>query len=309
MPAVDFMPPRVSIGLPVRNGEKHINRAIDSLLAQDYSDFEVVICDNASDDATPEIVRGYAARDPRIKLHENGRNVGQIANMNRVFELASGEYFRWTGDDDWFEPTYVSKCVEYLDQHPDFIAVSTYIKYFDDHGNESYYEYTGERLESPNAHRRLARMLWLTRADYRYSDLHYSMYRRSVLQRTHLCQVVFATDRVLSAELSLLGPFGHIPECLSYRRRVPEVYAELEALHTVYDPNRPDALRKSWLRLSSNFHALVRAAPLTGFQRAACRVAIARFLMNRELASLKGTARRAARKLPGYRRAKATLGR
>lgn len=302
------MAPRVSIGLPVRNGEKYIGRAIDSLLEQDCSDFEIVICDNASDDTTPDIVRGYAAKDPRIKFHENGRDIGQIANMNRVFELASGEHFRWTGVDDWFESTYVSKCVEHLDLNPGVIAVSTYIKYFDDVGNEFYYEYTGERLESLRARRRFSRLLWLARSDYRYSDLHYSMYRRSALKKTHLCQVAFATDRILAAELSLLGPFGHIPECLSYRRRVPEVYDQRETLHQRYHPDQPDALRKSWRRLASSFNTLVNAAPLSGFQKTACRASIARFLLSKELSTLRATARGAARRVPGYRTAKSILG-
>ena len=304
-----IMAPRVSIGLPVRNGETYIVRALDSLLAQDYSDFEVVICDNASDDATPGIVRGYATRDPRIKFHENGRDIGQIANMNRVFELASGEYFRWTGVDDWFEPNYISKSIEYLDREPGVIAVSTYIKYFDDDGNEFYTEYTGERMESPEPHRRFSRMLWFLQADYRYYDPHYAMYRRSALQQTRLLQVVFLTDQILAAEMSLVGPFGHIPECLSYRRRVPAAYSDSEVLHALYHPDQPDELRPSLSRLCSNFDVLVSTAPITGFQKAFCRGAIARYFLRTELSELELAVRRVARRIPGYRRAKAVLGR
>jgi glycosyltransferase involved in cell wall biosynthesis len=301
------MAPRVSIGLPVRNGEKYIVRAIDSLLEQDYSDFEIVICDNASDDATPDIVRGYAARDPRIKFHENGRDIGQIANMNRVFELASGEYFRWTGVDDWFEPNYVSKSIEYLDLEPGLIAVSAYIKYFDDDGNEFYAEYTGERMESPKPHRRFSRMLWFLQTDYRYCDPHYAMYRRSALQQTRLLPFAFATDQILAAELSLLGPFGHIPECLSYRRRAPAAYGDNEARPVLYHPDRPEELRPSFSRVCSNFNARVSSAPLTVFQKAVCRGAIARYFLKAELRKLDDAVRDVARRAPGYRRAKAIL--
>lgn len=303
------MAPRVSIGLPVRNGAKHIARAIESLLAQEYTDFEVVICDNASDDTTPDIVRSHAARDPRIKFHENGQDIGQIANMNRVFELAAGEYFRWTGDDDWFEPNYISKTVEYLDRNPEFIAVSTYIKYSDDHGNEFYAEYTGERIESPKPQRRFSRMLWFFRADYRYFDPHYAMYRRSALKQTHLLPVASATDRVLAAELSLVGRFGHIPECLSYRRRVPSYYDQKEMRRALYHPDQPEKLRPSSIRLCSNFNVLVSSAPLTAFQKTVCRGAIVRFYLVGNLRTLERVARRTARRVPGYRRAKAVLGR
>jgi glycosyltransferase involved in cell wall biosynthesis len=303
------MAPRVTIGLPVYNGQEHIGRAIESVLAQDYSDFELVICDNASDDSTAEVVRGYAASDSRIKFHENGRNIGQIANMNRVFELGSSEYFRWMGDDDWLEPNYLSKCVEYLDRKPDVIAVTTYIRYFDDEGNDFYAEYTGRRLESSEAHRRFSRMLWLIRSDYRYYDPHYSLYRRSAMQQTHLLQDKFATDRLLAAELSLLGPFGHIPECLSHRRRIPSTYDDKEELYGRNNPDLSGELQPSWARLCGNFNSLVSAAPLTGSQKAACRAAIVRFLIAQELSTLRGRARRAARRMPGYGKAKAATGR
>ncbi len=305
----NFMASKVSIGLPVRNGERFIGRAIESVLAQDFSDFELVICDNVSDDGTIEIVRGYATRDSRVKLFENERDIGQIANMNRIFEVAKGEYFRWAGDDDWFEPDYLSKSVAFLDEHPDFIAVSTYIKYSDDDGHEFYAEYTGERMESPDPVRRFVRMLWLLQADYRFADTHYAMYRSSALKQTRLLPVAFATDMLLAAELSLIGRFGHVPECLSYRRRVPEYYDEKEMLRALYNPEQPEELRPSTRRLCANYNALVSAAPLTAAQKATCRVAIARFFGVAELRALDGRARKFARRLPGYHRVKTVLGR
>ena len=303
------MAPRVSIGLPVRNGAEHIERAIESVLAQDYADFEMVICDNDSDDSTTEIVRRYAAADPRVKLHENGRNIGQIANMNLSCTLGAGEFFRWMGDDDWLEPSYMSRCVRYLDSEPEMIAVTTYIKYFDDDGNEFYAEYEGERLDSADAHRRFARMLWFLRSDYRYCDPHYSLFRRSALNRVQLMQDKFATDRLLAAELCLQGPYGHIPECLSHRRRVPSAYENKEVLYERNNPELSDELKPSWARLCTNFNALVDAAPLTVGEKAACRYAIARFYVAKELGTLKGRARRIVHQIPGYDRARAAAGR
>jgi len=303
------MPPKVSVGLPVRNGERFIGRAIDSVLAQDYPDLELVICDNVSEDRTVEIVRDYASRDPRVKLFENERDIGQIANMNRVFELSTGEYFRWTGDDDWFERDYISKCVAFLDEHPDFIAVSTYIKYSDDDGHEFYAEYTGERMESPKPERRFARMLWLLQADYRYADTHYAMYRSSALKQTGLLPVAFATDQLLAAELSLLGRFGHVPECLSYRRRVPAYYDKKETLHALYNPDQPEELRPSAVRQCVNFHRQVERAQLSLGQKAVCGAAIARFLCVAESRLAVRRLRSAARRLPGYQHFKAALGR
>jgi glycosyltransferase involved in cell wall biosynthesis len=98
--------PRVTFAVPVRNGEAFVRRALDSALAQDFDDFEIVVSDNASDDATPEILRDYSQRDPRIRLFANSENIGVIENVNRVFHLARGEFVRLLGCDDWLEPRY-----------------------------------------------------------------------------------------------------------------------------------------------------------------------------------------------------------
>ena len=102
--------PRVTIGLPVYNGEDFLESALDTLLAQTYTDFELVIADNASTDRTGEICR-RAARDARVRYHRNDENVGAMRNFNRVFELARGEYFMWAAHDDAHEPDYLRRCV------------------------------------------------------------------------------------------------------------------------------------------------------------------------------------------------------
>ncbi len=302
-------PPRVSVGLPVRNGEQFIGRAIESVLAQDFADFELVICDNDSTDSTLEIVRQHAKRDPRVKLHENGRDIGQIENMNRVFELASGEFFRWTGADDWFEPTYLSRCVEALDADPDLIGVSTYINYFDDAGNQYYEEYTGERFESDDPARRFARMLWFFHADYRYCDPHYTMYRRSALEQTRLYQLTMCTDHILATEIALLGRAGHVPECLFHRRREPAYYDEEAVLEQQYDPSAPEKLRLTVAQLCAKYDESVRAASLTPMQRLVCRRAIARYYLEEQVTIYGDKGRNLLRRLPGFKLLKAALGR
>ena len=92
--------PRVSIGMPVYNGEKYLEEAIQSILAQTYSDFELVISDNASTDKTQEICLEYAARDSRVRYHRNEKNLGAAPNYNRTFELSTGQYFKWADYDD-----------------------------------------------------------------------------------------------------------------------------------------------------------------------------------------------------------------
>ena len=113
--------PLVSIGLPVYNGENFIPGAIDSLLAQDYAQIELIISDNASTDRTPEICREYAAKDSRVHYHRNSTNLGVVKNFNRVFELSSGDYFMWAGDHDLRAPTYVSRCMEIMAADPSVV--------------------------------------------------------------------------------------------------------------------------------------------------------------------------------------------
>ena len=110
--------PSVSIGLPVYNGEPFVERAINAVLAQTYSDFELVISDNGSTDRTEEICREFAGRDARVKYVRAERNQGAIWNFNRVFELSQGEYFKWAAADDVFLPTFLEKCAQVLDDNP-----------------------------------------------------------------------------------------------------------------------------------------------------------------------------------------------
>ncbi|GAF67255.1 unnamed protein product, partial [marine sediment metagenome] len=106
--------PLVSIGMPVYNGERYIRQALDTLVAQTFTDFELIISDNASIDSTSEICLEYAARDKRIRYYRNERNMKTAWNFNRVFELSSGEYFMCASHDDWWAPNYLSSCLEAL---------------------------------------------------------------------------------------------------------------------------------------------------------------------------------------------------
>src|SRR5438034_9026734 len=86
--------PRVSVGMPVYNGERYVAEAVDSLLAQTYEDFELIICDNASTDRTGEIARSYAARDTRVRYARHEKSLGAGGNLRRGLALASAEYCR-----------------------------------------------------------------------------------------------------------------------------------------------------------------------------------------------------------------------
>ncbi|WP_416676429.1 glycosyltransferase family 2 protein [Egbenema bharatensis] len=270
--------PIVSFGIPVRNGEKFLPRLFESFLAQDFENFEVVIGDNLSDDRTEEICREYARRDARIKYFRHPKNLGQSGNFNRVFELSQGKYFRWIGDDDWLEPAYTRKCVEFLDSHPNFMAVTTEQDHELPDGTLYYREFKGKRLDSPHTYERFCRMVWFMTADYGFIDPIYTMYRREAILSTSGMRLVAAQDHVLAAELCLAGPFGHIPELLAHRYRPQRDVAAWEKTHKHYEMDNSNVLAKINTEATFDMWEIINAVPMPVWQKWLCAFAILRYV-------------------------------
>jgi len=126
--------PKVSIGMPVYNGEKFIRRALDSLLAQTFTDFELIISDNASTDETRQICLEYAAKDERICYYRNDVKIEPIPNFNRVLNYASGQYFMWAAHDDRWASSFVECLVQSLDTNPQAVLAFCRFVNIDDDG-------------------------------------------------------------------------------------------------------------------------------------------------------------------------------
>lgn len=287
--------PRVSFGLAVRNGEQFIRRAIDSLLSQTFEDFDVVVSDNASTDGTSSICQEYANRDGRIRYFRNVEDLGQIVNVNRVFQLSRGEYFRWIGTDDWLEPGYAARCVEVLDSHSEAIAVTTYFTITDSGGNQVYRPFDGPFVEAATPHERFARMLWFFHAGDALWDPLYAMIRRETLERTALIRMIANADWLLAAELSLLGRFRNVPECLAHRNKNYEIFDNRAELLRRYHPTRFAEIESSTLRLVRILIPIVREARLTTPQNLHCFRAISGF-------AVKELRRRLRREFHGFSR-------
>lgn len=114
--------PLVSIGLPVYNGEAMVGRAIESLLSQTLTDFELIISDNASSDSTELICRDYAARDSRIAYVRQPQNMGAARNFSFVLHAATGEYFMWAAADDFWYPEFVKENHRVLSETPNVVG-------------------------------------------------------------------------------------------------------------------------------------------------------------------------------------------
>jgi len=111
--------PKVSIVLPVYNGEKYLEEAINSIIQQTYSEWELIIVDDCSQDSTPDIIKRYAEIDSRIRPVRNKQNSKLPASLNNGFSIATGEYLTWTSDDNKYKENAICKMVEYLDSHLD----------------------------------------------------------------------------------------------------------------------------------------------------------------------------------------------
>ncbi len=206
----------VSIGLPVFNEERFLSQTLDSLLAQDYSNLEIIICDNASTDKTGEIAQEYARKDSRIKYHLNESNIGGTRNFNKVFLLSSGEYFMWAGGHDLYDKSFVCKCLNMFKVENKVVLVYPITSSIDCENNNL--GTMPGRLDTRDLgiSRKLHCILW----GIPNGNPVYGLIKRSAMEKTLLFQNILGMDLVFLFELSLVGDFAHISEKLFYRREV-----------------------------------------------------------------------------------------
>lgn len=207
-------PPRVSIGLPVYDGEPYLEEAIDSLLAQTYTDFELIICDNRSTDRTAEICRAYESRDHRVRYQQNSENLGVFGNHAKCFSLARGEYYFWAASDDIRAPDFLEKCLRVLEDEPETVLCYTAIQVIGAQGEPL--DAVEQRVDAENADA-VARFRSLIRMDYRLEPV-MGLFRTAPLRATGAHGLYPDSDRNLLAELGLRGPFRRLPELLFFRR-------------------------------------------------------------------------------------------
>ncbi len=208
--------PRVSIGIPVYNGQHYLGEAIDAILTQTFKDFELIICDNASLDDTEKICRKYAAFDRRIRYYRNEKNIGPAHNFNLVYKYASGEFFKWAAHDDLLAPTFLEKCVEVLGKRSDVVIAYPKAMIIDLNSQE-----VGpyKRKLDTNSNDIVRRFHVLLKGHACYEI--FGLIRRNALEKTPLMGLYAHGDGVLLSRLALLGRFEEIPEYLFFPREHP----------------------------------------------------------------------------------------
>ena len=261
--------PPLTIGLPVYNGQNYVSESLDSLLAQTYTDFELIISDNASTDSTEEICRAYAARDSRIRYVRQQMNMGAAPNHNYLVQSARGRLFKWAAHDDLFAPKLVERCIEALEDRPELILAHAYMGTADEHGNTlAIYDYRLD-TDSPRASKRFRSLMFTDGGD----DF-YGVIRTDVMRRIAPHNSYHNAGRKLVAEMSLYGPFHQVPEVMFFRREHPgrgDNLGSIRRVSTNLDPRREGhSAARLMAEMVAAYAAAISRAPLSAVERRRC---------------------------------------
>lgn len=279
--------PRVTVGMPVYNGEDFVGQAIESILGQDFGDLELVISDNGSTDATRDVCRSYASRDPRVRYFRGETNRGAAWNYNRCVELSTGEFFKWQSHDDICKPSMVRRCMETFDHATSNVVLVYPVAEVIDEQGTPLPQFLTESIEARDRapHIRLGKVL----RRLNMACAVFGVIRSSALRQTRLIGSFVAADYVLLAELALLGQIWEVPETLFQRRVHPRIstYANRSAsdLQSWYDPSKPvyRHLLSPMMRLGQEYLRSIRRLPLSRIDQARCAATAARVWYAREL--------------------------
>lgn len=264
--------PCVSIGLPVFNGENYLRKTLNSLLEQTYSDFELIISDNASTDATPDICQQFASKDRRIRYIRNKINVGSALNFNRLVELSLGKYFKWAAHDDLCGKDFLKKCVGVLDRDPYTVLCYSRTKEIDKDGNVNKYYRSQPNLYSSKSSKRFYECICTPHPQIQV----FGLIRMNTLKMTRLIGHYSSSDRILLGELSLRGRFYEIQDFLFYKRDHAKqhlrVYPTRHLRQEWYNPKRAGKITFPHWRLFLEHFISVNRVPLKFVERSLCYI-------------------------------------
>lgn len=227
--------PEISIGLPVYNGAAYLSQAIESLLAQSFVNFEIIISDNASNDSTADIIAGFAARDPRLRSVRQRENIGVMANFGYVLDAARAPFFVWAAYDDWHDTNYLEALHAALCKNVDMeMAVARIVcKRLD--GSTSEITETS-RMRNMTRVKRITRMLSLARGGTIYGMYRTGAIRKAFAKQKKEFSFVWAVDHLIIFPFYINDRVVGVPETNFYNRdtgRSAGLY-------------RPDTTRELW---------------------------------------------------------------
>jgi glycosyltransferase involved in cell wall biosynthesis len=205
--------PKVSVLVPTYNYARYLSEAIESVLAQDFADFELLISDDASTDGSAEIIREFARRDPRIRVQFHSRNLGMVANWNWCLGQARGQYIKFLfGDDRLMGPDSLGRLVALLDNAPTAVLAASARVILDP---DSQPTTTWNDWRHPGVHGGLsviARCMWEDRN--LIGEPSAVLFRRGVTDRGFDPSLRQVVDQEMWFHLLLHGDFAYTPDPL-----------------------------------------------------------------------------------------------
>jgi glycosyltransferase involved in cell wall biosynthesis len=270
----------VVIGLPVYNGEKYIAGAIESHLSQSFGDFDLILADNASTDATPDICAAYAARDSRVIFWPSAENRGNRWNHRRVLEAIErpDQYFRWAGADDLLEPGLLEVMVSILDARPEVSAVVPDTRNIDDDGNVIGAMPRVLDAQSPDVFERARNILV---ANYQHV-IAYGLLRAAILKKMRTGPLYPGWDAVFTWETALHGQMVQ-PDTPALLRRfhkgsISRVKSRKEVRRWVEPDSRRGMSMPHWTWAYERVRVLL-ASPLSATERLRIGAFLARYTL------------------------------
>ncbi len=276
---------RVGIGMTLHNNAKYLREALDSLLAQEYREFRLILIDDASSDETPSIIDEYAARDDRIVAVCNPSRLAMVRTWQRAFEVVrrecpEAEYFAWASDHDVWHPKWLGTLVEELDAHRTAVLAYPLTQLVDEQNVQL------PRLPIRFDTRGLAdtdtRLRHVFRELRGAGSIVYGLYRTDAIERADVFRPVIAPDRLLIAELAFQGELLQVSKELWFRRETGGRSIDRQHRSLFRSPIRSLLARVPWYyqhSASMAWRLLTRRRPdiaLTWMQRATL---CARFLV------------------------------
>jgi glycosyltransferase involved in cell wall biosynthesis len=201
--------PLVSIGIPVYNGENFIREALDSIVNQTYQNLEIIISDNASTDKTQEICESYQKQDDRIKYIRFLENKGAAFNFNTTFDSSTGKYFKWASHDDYLGTTYIERCVDYLESHPQTHLCQSRKNIVNNKNiTIKRLDYPGLEINGEDGYERFKSFLKTFRYFQDDADVVFGVFRSNELAKTQKIANYHSSDFTLTAEIVLWVNFA-----------------------------------------------------------------------------------------------------
>ena len=202
----------ISVGIPIYNGIEVLERSVESIINQTYQNIEIIIVDDKSNDGSYELLKKLYSSNDKIKILQNNENIGLTENCNKIFNLSSGKYFFWNAQDDFRDNTYIAKCLDKMEKHPNASLCNSYTAVFYKDPKKIMHI---NNLNSLENNKKILSRYWSLLRNYNDVNI-YGFMRSSLLKKTNLWLPINGSANNLLFELLLLGEFVQIKEDLFF---------------------------------------------------------------------------------------------